>query len=635
MATAIQEGAERLWTSFRRTKKVQKESIMETPLRRCLSTFDLILMGVGNMTGAGIYVLTGTVIRDKAGPAVFLSYMIAAITAFLNALCYSELSSRIPKAGSAYTYTYIAGGELLAFVIGWSVILEYVLSAASVARGWSGTIDAMARNAMSNGTVATIGRFPENKWLADYPDFVAFGIIILLTALLIAGPKVSVNFNTVITTLNILVILIATSIMFYFAKPQLLTVANHHGGFMPYHLGGVIAGAGTCFYSFIGFDAITVSSEEAKTPAFSLPIATAVSVGFVGVLFVIGTLSLVMYVPWWTIDRRAPFTSAFTDMGITWATYVTGVGSLLGISASLFTTMYALPRVVYAMASDGLIFEFLSFVLPSTQVPILAMLVFGLLTALLALLFDIQTLADFLSIGTLVAYTIVSINVIIIRYRCPREVSDLDDQCQIEEGNEKKALEADARSGYLKSRFQNIPILRNFEPGNAPVLGIVSYLVFTACLCSLLFVGTEYLYNGAWWAILLVIVLILLDLAAISMMCMHEQFINFSTFKVPLVPLIPCICIFMNISLIVKLSPMTWVRFSLWLLIGLIIYFFYGIRHSAENRGLSEQTAAPVVSYTTQVVNSGPEPVMDEKPQYPQPSGEAHESQEATLLEQE
>lgn len=248
----------------------------------------------------------------------------------------------------------------------------------------------------------------------------------------------SVNFNTVITIFNILVILLTMSVMFYHAKPEYLDAPKTHG-FLPFHLGGIIAGAGTCFYSFIGFDAITVSSEEAKTPALSLPIATAASVGLVGVLFVLGTLSLVMYVPWDTVDRRAPFTAAFTANGVTWATYVTGVGSLLGISASLFTTMYALPRVVYAMASDGLIYEFLAYVLPSTQVPVSAMMVFGFLTALLALLFDIQTLADFLSIGTLAAYTIVSINVIIIRYRCPATINEfVDRDTALDENSEKK-----------------------------------------------------------------------------------------------------------------------------------------------------------------------------------------------------
>lgn len=141
-----------------------------------------------------------------------------------------------------------------------------------------------------------------------------------------------------------------------------------HGGLFPYGFGGMIGGAGTCFYAFIGFDAITVSSEEALNPKRSMPIATGVSVGVVTLLFLLASLALTLFVPWWTVDRQAAFTAAFHIRNYEWATYITGIGSLLGLSASLFTSMYAMPRVVYAMASDGLLPKFLGYLLPSTQV---------------------------------------------------------------------------------------------------------------------------------------------------------------------------------------------------------------------------------------------------------------------------
>ncbi|CAH8519052.1 unnamed protein product [Heterobilharzia americana] len=151
MTDTTKSHLKRLWESMKRSRRFERDNL-DTPLKRCLTAFDLTLLGIGNMAGAGIYVLTGTVIRDKSGPSTFLSYLVAGITAFLNALCYAELGSRIPKSGSAYTYTYVASGEFLAFIVGWSMILEYVLSVSSVARGWSGTVDAMTQHAISNGT---------------------------------------------------------------------------------------------------------------------------------------------------------------------------------------------------------------------------------------------------------------------------------------------------------------------------------------------------------------------------------------------------------------------------------------------------------------------------------------------------
>ncbi|VDL90270.1 unnamed protein product [Schistocephalus solidus] len=393
-----------LWRAMKRTKSLQVDHL-ETPLNRCLTVFDLTLLGLGNMAGSGVYVLTGTVIRDKAGPATFLSYLIAGITAFLNALCYAELGSRIPKAGSAYAYTYIASGEFMAFLIGWSVILEYVLSVASVARGWSGTIDAMSQSKISNGTISVFGRSVLRR--TD----------ILTSFQICCGAKLSARVNSVVTILNLSVILIATIIMFSLPNPEGGGIApSSHGGFLPYGFGGMIAGAGTCFYAFIGFDAITVSGEEAVDPQHSLPIATGVSVSMITIVFVLATASLSLFVPWWTVDRQAVFTAAMRARNVQWATYVTGIGSLLGIGASLFTSLYAMPRIVYAMAADGLLPDWLGYVLPSTRVPVVAMALFGGMAAVLTFLCDIHTLAEFLSIGTLFAYTIVCMNVCILRY---------------------------------------------------------------------------------------------------------------------------------------------------------------------------------------------------------------------------
>ncbi|KAG5451562.1 Cationic amino acid transporter 4 [Clonorchis sinensis] len=585
----------RVWDAMKRSHRVDSDA-MQTPLNRCLTAFDLTLLGIGNMAGAGIYVLTGTVVRDKAGPSTFLSYLVAGITAFLNALCYAELGSRIPKAGSAYTYTYVASGEFLAFVVGWSMILEYVLSVSSVARGWSGTLDAMTHHAISNGTMNAIGRFPVNaEFLGEYPDFLGALLIIALGLILCRGPKLSAMLNTVVTLLNLTVIILATIIML--AKPQQVGsefAPANQGGFFPFGFGGMIGGAGTCFYAFIGFDAITVSSEEALNPKRSMPIATAVSVTVVTLLFLLASLGLTLFVPWWTVDRQAAFTAAFHVRNVEWATYVTGIGSLLGLSASLFTSMYAMPRIGYAMAADGLLPKWIGYVMPSTQVPIVALWLFGVFAAILTFLCDIHLLADFLSIGTLIAYTIVAVNVCILRYTQPMLYSsgwnELDkpdgaeilegDNSEIHETNEAQLNEWPHAIGRLKSAFRHLPILRDSPAGRAPIIALLLFIICAAALASLVLPGARVLEEGHWWAVLLLIMFIVGAVFFVGVMFLHEQNKAFDSFKVPFVPFIPCLCIFLNFCLIVKLSPMTWIRFIVWLLIGLMIYFAYGWRHS-------------------------------------------------------
>ncbi|CAH8498571.1 unnamed protein product [Heterobilharzia americana] len=414
--------------------------------------------------------------------------------------------------------------------------------------------------------------------------------------------------NTVITLLNLVVIILATCVMFSQPNKHGSKFAPaDHGGLFPYGFGGMIGGAGTCFYAFIGFDAITVSSEEALNPKRSMPIATGVSVGVVTLLFLLASLALTLFVPWWTVDRQAAFTAAFHVRNYEWATYITGIGSLLGLSASLFTSMYAMPRVVYAMASDGLLPKFLGYLLPSTQVPVVALSLFGIFAAILTLLCDIHLLADFLSIGTLIAYTIVSMNVCILRYCQPQlysgQWSELEssegnlnlssdehfnDEKVIHETNEAEISEWPHSIGRLKSAFRHLPILRDSTPGYAPIISLLLYTICALGLACLLLPGSQYMQESRWWAILIFILFLVGAIFFVVIMFLHEQNKSFDSFKVPFVPLIPCLCVFLNFCLMVKLSPMTWVRFTVWLAIGLIIYFGYGWRHSVHARDPEE-----------------------------------------------
>ncbi|VDO05463.1 unnamed protein product [Rodentolepis nana] len=518
----------------------------------------------------------------------------------------------ITKAGSAYSYTYIASGEFLAFIIGWSVILEYVLSVASVARGWSATIDAMSQSKISNGTMSVFGRFPENaEFLGQYPDLLGAGTVLILGLILSFGAKLSAHVNSVMTILNVSVLVLITILMYAQPNTALHGIApESHGGFFPYGVGGMISGAGTCFYAFIGFDAITVSSEEAVNPKRSIPIATAASVSIVSLIFVLASSALLLFVPWWTIDRQAAFTAAIRSRQITWATYVAGIGSLLGIGASLFTSLYAMPRIVYAMAADRLLPGWIGYVLPTTKVPIVAMGIFGGLAAILTLLCDIHTLTEFLSIGTLIAFTIVCMNVCILRYcnsdqegdtkassNIPTLMDDVSGEDNIfhlsksEEGvYEMNAAEFSTQwpVGSIKPRFRRLATALHLSsvsasnPGWAPVVALVVYVAGALGVAAVALAGSEYLVAGAWWSVILTIIFVFVAISAVFVMAIHVQNTSFDSFKVPFVPFVPCLSIFLNMCLIVKLSLMTWARLIIWTAAGLIIYFSYGWWHSRE-----------------------------------------------------
>lgn len=296
-----------------------------------------------------------------------------------------------------------------------------IAGAASVARAWSGYLDALLDGAISNATISITGELHETL-LSRYPDVLAFLICIVASLILAVGVKTSAYINNGLTILNLLVITLVIFLGFYYA--DINNWAPSHGGFMPYGFSGVMAGAATCFYAFVGFDSISAASEEAKDPSRSIPIATMLAMAVVAFGYILVAVALTLMVPYYSINPEAALPVALGTVHADWAKYAVAVGAVCGMTTTLLGSLFALPRCLYAMSYDGLLFGFLSEVNNKSQIPIANLIIAGLSSALIALLFDLEKLVEFMSIGTLLAFTIVSAAVIILRYRPTPVVED-------------------------------------------------------------------------------------------------------------------------------------------------------------------------------------------------------------------
>ncbi|TMW51578.1 hypothetical protein DOY81_003365 [Sarcophaga bullata] len=587
-----------LCAKMNRTKPLPTDAL-ETPLKRCLNTFDITLLGIGHMVGAGIYVLTGTVAKDIAGPGVIVSFVLAGIVSMLAAICYAEFGTRVPKAGSAYVYTYISIGEFWAFIIGWNILLEHMLGAASVARAWSGYVDSLLGGWIENTTLAVLGELHETQLFARYPDFLAFLVCLLYALALAVGVKATALINSILTVVNIAVMLLVICVGFWYADAK--NWSQSEGGFLPYGFSGVIAGAATCFYAFVGFDSIATAGEEAKNPAASIPLATLLSLSAVSAGYILVSAALTLMIPTNDINPAASLPEAFGQMGLPWAKYIITIGALCGMTTTLLGSLFALPRCMYAMASDGLLFSFFGKINSVTQVPVLNLAISGLFSALLALVFDLRNLVEFMSIGTLLAYTIVAASVIILRYRplpilenpiyAPDTPENEDDdendttsQYSIETASPTSDLIEGMSAGRLKPSYKWLePLLGRFEPGSAVSAAVLLFNMLSFALCFQLKTSwSDKQTVTSWWALLIYGFMLFIILVCVFVISVHHQNTRGLNFKVPLVPILPCFSIFCNIALMVHLSFLTWLRFFIWVSFGMLIYFGYGIHHSKE-----------------------------------------------------
>lgn len=446
-------------------------------LKRCLTAFDLTLLGIGAIIGAGIFVLTGIAAATKAGPAIVLSYGLAGIACSFAALTYAELAASIRGSGSAYNYAYAGLGEIVAWIIGWDLILEYGVGTSVVAIGWSGYL---------NDALLSIGISIPVQLLKNYSEggFVnlpAVLIILTLCGVLMIGVKQSARFNMLIVFIKLAAIALFIAVASTEVQPHNWTP------FMPFGWSGIMEGAALVFFAFIGFDAVSTAGEEAKNPQKDLSLGIIGSLGICTALYIAVSGLLTGIVSYTTLNTQSPVAEAILDLGHKVTADMIALGAIAGLTSTMLIFTYAGTRVVYSMSKDGLIPPLFSRVHPKTQTPIRVIAISGIVMSVIAGFFPMKEVAELVNIGTLAAFVIVCISAIILRITKP-----------------------------------DLP----------------------------------------------------------------------RPFKTPFNPLIPVLGVISCGYLMISLPWVTWVRFIIWMVIGVIIYAFYGYRHSKLSKGRHLETEA-------------------------------------------
>src|SRR5882724_4392778 len=406
---------------------LQAEALTDHSLNRALGPVNLTALGVGAIIGTGIFVLTGTVAAQNAGPAVVLSFVLAGVASIFAALCYSEFASLVPMAGSAYTYGYATLGEVFAWIIGWDLILEYALGAVTVSIGWSGYVVSFLHDigihippqiSAARGTLITLADGTQVAAIFNLPAVI---IIAIVTTLLVIGIRESARVNNVIVFVKVAVVL-----LFIVAAAHAINSANWHP-FIPANTGvrenfgwtGVVSGAGVVFFAYIGFDAVSTAAQEAKNPQRDMPIGIIGSLLICTVLYILVSGLATGIMSYRDLNVPDPIAVAADHAGLGWMSSLIKLGAIAGLSSVILVMLLGQSRILWTMADDGLMPKFVSKVHPKFRTPWITTIVTGALVAFFAAILPIRDAASLVSIGTLLAFVIVSVGVLVLRVREP------------------------------------------------------------------------------------------------------------------------------------------------------------------------------------------------------------------------
>ena len=421
--------------------RLMEEMRGENRLRRILGPVQLTSLGVGAIIGTGIFVLTGQAAHDKTGPALMLSFVSAGIACVFAALCYAEFASMVPVAGSAYTYAYATLGELFAWIIGWDLILEYAVGSATVAHGWShyfqdfiGILGLKIPHVFSTAPFdydPKLGHFVSTGTVLDLPAII---ITLIVTVILVKGIRESASFNATMVIVKLIIVFFVIIVGAFYVNPANwkpfapfgLTGVSFFGKTLFGQTGaggeplGMLAGAATIFFAYIGFDSVSTHAEEAKNPKRDVPIGIVTSLVLCTVLYIAVAAVLTGMVPYNKINIDAPVSDAFRQVGLPWAQFLISLGAIAGITSVLLVMMLSQPRVILAMARDGLVpRSFFGAIHERFRTPWKSTIITGIFVTILAAFLPLRVLAELVNIGTLFAFVVVCAAVLIMRRTNP------------------------------------------------------------------------------------------------------------------------------------------------------------------------------------------------------------------------